>query len=108
MREYLYVPLWNKYLKIISLALSSTEEKTIPLSQGEFTTLGNRKQSGYSFNLELLNGKVVNDISGSAVARDLHHVLLSDYVVKQKVKNRSVKINLGVDFKLHIRSVSTD
>lgn len=104
MREHLYTPIWNKYLPIINVAVSSSAGRAVQLSSIEFTTAGDRKPSGYSFNLELVNGKVVNDISGSAVARDLEFVLTNDRAFKEKATNRHIKINLGSDFKLRIKS----
>jgi hypothetical protein len=50
------------------------------------------------------NGKVANNISGSAVARDLFELLKADEVIKAFLQEKSVKISVGKSFMLTIKS----
>lgn len=49
---------------------NTNNTQQLSLSKTEFESTGNRDLSGYTFNLEIEHGKVINDISGTAVARD--------------------------------------
>jgi hypothetical protein len=73
----IYVDLWRKYKPaIVSLMAKANEgSQRYPLSGHEFTAIGNRESAGYDFRLEVRNGVALNNIGGSAVARDLLVVL---------------------------------
>lgn len=73
----IYLGLWRKYKPaIISLMVKANEgSQKFQLSGHEFTAIGNRESAGYDFRLEVKNGEAINNIGGSAVARDLLIVL---------------------------------
>lgn len=73
-RQYLYVPVWKKYLDQIKRTIELDLGEGFPIPGINFKKAGDRKS--YAFRLEIKNGKVANDISGSAVARDLAFLLL--------------------------------
>lgn len=100
----IYYPLWRKYLPIIEIQIKNAKSglKTIQLSKPEFESLGKRDISDYTFNLEIKNGKVINDISGTAVARDLFDILKSNSNIKKEFTNKHYKLNLGKDYNLKI------
>jgi hypothetical protein len=50
------------------------------------------------------NGKVTNNISGSAVARDLYEALKSDETIKAMLQDKHVKISVGKSFMLTIKT----
>lgn len=104
----IYVPLWQKYRPILVSkmreALVSAQE--YPLSKHEFETIGDRTQSGYSFNLEIKNGIVLNNIEGTAVARDLFEVLKNSKSASELLKQHNFKINLNKEFILTIQLIS--
>lgn len=77
--------------------------QTYALYKHEFEALGNRTQSEYSFNLEIKNGVVHNNIGGSAVARDLLEVLRNSVAAQQLMKEHFFKINLNNEFVLTIQ-----
>ncbi len=106
MEERKYLATWNRYLPVIRLHLkkSLTEEQSFKLNITDFESAGSRGKSGYTFNLALENGKVSNNISGSAVARDLYEALKSDEAIKTLLQNRSVKISVGKSFVLSIKT----
>ncbi len=71
----------------------------------EFNNVGNRKS--YRFNLEFLNGVVTNNISGSAVARDLVHILENSTKVSKLIQKGRFKFNLDGGFTFWITKLET-
>lgn len=104
----IYIPLWQKYRPVIIVKLRDAlnEYQEYQLSKHEFESIGDRTHSGYAFNLEIKNGKVINNIEGTAVARDLYEVLKSSEKAKELMKNNYFKINLSKDFLLTIQIMS--
>ena len=81
---------------------SSVTQQKLQLYKHEFESTGARDLSGYSFNLEIVNGKAVNDISGTAVARDLLFVLCDNKNAAEFLKGRHIKISINKLFILSI------
>jgi hypothetical protein len=106
MEERKYLQTWKKYAAVIRLHLkrSSNEEQHFLLNKTDFESAGDRGKSGYTFNMLIENGKVVNNISGSAVARDLFETIKTDEVMKEFLKEKTVKINVGKAFMLTIKT----
>ncbi|MDP9047236.1 MAG: hypothetical protein M3N14_03815 [Bacteroidota bacterium] len=106
MEERKYLTTWKRYLPVIRLHLkkSLNEEQQFKLNITDFESAGDRGKSGYTFNLTLENGKVMNNISGSAVARDLFEALKSDDTIKAMLQDRAVKISVGKSFVLSIKN----
>lgn len=91
-----YTGIWTAFLEDIKTAINSGVVKNvIQLDKRLFQQAGNR--SNYSFRLEYSNGKVSNNIAGSAVARDLDKVLEDNNIA---VRNSIFKMNK--EFKLTI------
>lgn len=103
----LYYPLWKKYLPVFAIQLKKalTEEQEINFTKSDLHSLGNRNKADYGFSLEIENGKVKNNISGSAVARDLYDVLSSDAKVKDLLQGNHFKLSLGKAYVLKITSL---
>lgn len=101
----IYLNIWDKYRPVIiskmKLAIQSPQE--YKLSKHEFESLGKRLISGYTFNLEITDGKLSNNIDGTAVARDLFEVLKNSPTAKGLMQNNLVKISLTKDFTLRIQ-----
>jgi len=106
MEERKYLQTWKKYLPVIRLHLkrSVNEEQQFKLNITDFESAGERGKSGYTFNLQMENGKVKNNISGSAVARDLFESLKNDDIIKAFLQDKSVKISVGKSFMLSIKT----
>jgi len=102
----LYSALWNRHLKEIYEALNNSitqnKECLLPMNSREFTIAGDRPVAGYRFRLEIVNGKVTNNISGSAVARDLFVTLSQDISQKEWLAGREIMIRLDGKFILHL------
>ncbi|EOR94452.1 hypothetical protein ADIARSV_2298 [Arcticibacter svalbardensis MN12-7] len=106
MEERKYLTTWKKYIPVIRLHLkkSLTGEQSFKLNITDFESAGDRGKSGYTFNIALENGKVTNNISGSAVARDLFEALKSDETIKAMLLEKNVKISVGKSFLLTIKT----
>lgn len=106
MEERKYLTTWKRYLPVIRLHLkkSLNEEQQFKLNITDFESAGDRGKSGYTFNITMENGKVTNNISGSAVARDLYEALKSDDAIKALLQDRAVKISVGKSFMLSIKT----
>lgn len=106
MEERKYLQTWKKYIPVIRLYLkkSLNEDQQFKLNITDFESAGDRGKAGYTFNLQMENGKVTNNISGSAVARDLFELLKADEVIKAFLQDKSVKISVGKSFMLTIKS----
>jgi hypothetical protein len=106
MEERKYLATWKRYIPVIRLHLkrSLTEDQQFKLNITDFESAGDRGKSGYTFNIALENGKPTNNISGSAVARDLYEAMKEDEAIKSFLQNRSVKISVGKAFILSIKT----
>jgi hypothetical protein len=106
MEERKYLTTWKRYIPVIRLHLkrSLNEEQQFKLNITDFESAGDRGKSGYTFNITLENGKVTNNISGSAVARDLFEALKDDEAIKAMLQNKSIKISVGKSFMLSIKT----
>ncbi|SDS70446.1 hypothetical protein SAMN05216490_1646 [Mucilaginibacter mallensis] len=106
MEERKYLQTWKKYLPVIRLHLkrSFNEDQSFKLNITDFESAGDRGKSGYTFNITMENGKVTNNISGSAVARDLFEALKSDETIKAMLQDKNIKISVGKSFILSIKT----
>ena len=96
-----YSNIWRNELTTISEVLSSSASSgSITLNFEDFALVGNRQS--YSFNLEFDDGVVSNNISGSAVARDLAAELSNSSSVKSILKTGYFKFRMDNNFTLWI------
>jgi hypothetical protein len=102
-RQFLYGPVWIKYLDQIKRTLEFGLGEGFPIPPANFKKVGNRKK--YGFRLEVKNRKVVNDISGSAVARDLAYLLLEDPGNKKLLAKKHFFIRMNNSFYCEIYPV---
>ncbi|MBA7565563.1 hypothetical protein ES708_07248 [subsurface metagenome] len=102
-----YLDLWRKYLPAIRILIKNSKHglQKLSMSQHEFEAVGEREKAGYQFNLEFSNGKVINTISGSAVARDLRDIIYSDSTTNELISDGTYKINLDSSFILNIKKL---
>jgi hypothetical protein len=100
----IYLPFWRKYKPAIQALMKAALEapQEYPLSAHEFKAIGDSPKSGYAFNLEIENGKLINDISGSAVARDLWAMIKESSSAFKHAQSHHYKISLSSKFLLQI------
>lgn len=101
--QELYVKIWKDYLPIILSAIKC-KQKTTALDRSLFESAGNRKNSVYSFRLDIANG-IVPRKSGSAVARDLKKVLDESFDFKRLADEKSITIRLNTNFELIVQVI---
>jgi hypothetical protein len=98
-----YVDIWEYVTPKIFEEIKKQDSVEIHLNESIFRLVGNRKS--YSFNLEFINAEVSNNISGSAVARDLARVLRDNTEFLKHSKGKRIKINMDSYFVLHIQCI---
>ena len=99
-----YSNIWRNALPTISEILgSSAPSGSITLNFEDFALVGNRQS--YSFNLEFCDGTVSNNISGSAVARDLAAVLRSSSKIKSAIQDGVFKFRMDKNFTLLVSRI---
>lgn len=101
-----YLQLWKKYMPVIRLLLKKSGDQKLQLYRHEFETTGVRNKSGYSFNIEMVNGKVMNKISGTAVAKDLVQSMNENPDLNAWLKSQNIKISMGRSFELNLQKIA--
>jgi hypothetical protein len=100
-----YILLWSRLLPSILKMLKQRGSQTQQLNRHDFISVGNRIQSGYTFLLSLKNGQVVNNISGTAVARDLAKVLQEDSPASNWLQTKHFVVKLDGQFVLYTEEI---
>lgn len=100
MENVSYTSLWNKYrpmvLQLMSAAAGGPQQ--YKLSGHEFKAMGEKVKSGYAFSLEAANGKAINNIKGSTVAKDLLQVLQQSKRASQLMSEATYELSLDKHF----------
>ena len=106
MSEGKFLVLWTKYLPVIRILLkrSIAEEQQVALDKMELNSVDNRKNANYSFDLEILKGKVQNNIGGKGIGKDLFKVLSNDSIVNEFMNDKIIIIQMGKNFQLTLKS----
>src|ERR1700743_3337728 len=96
MTEGKYLALWTKYLPAIRILLKKAvnEEQRITLSKMELQSVDNRKNVNYSFDLEILNGKIENSMAVPAIGKDLFAVLKDDQLMRSFMPDKKIMIQM--------------
>ena len=99
-----YASLWSKYRPVILqlMMAAGNEPQQYKLSAHEFKAIGQREKTGFSFTLEVSDGKAVNNIKGSNVARDLLRVLQQSQKASQLTKEGVYEVKMDKQFVLHV------
>jgi len=102
-----YLHLWLKYAAVIHVLLKKTdiENQKLQLYKHEFEHSIHKQNANVSFSFELINGKAVNVISTTAIARDLWQVLDSKTVTKNWLKDHKIKISIGKSLELQLEKI---
>ena len=96
MNEGQSVALWTKYLPAIRILLKKAvnEGQQISFSKIELQSIDNRKNANFSFNLEILNGKVENNINTPPMGKDLFAVLYGDLPTRNFMVEKKILISM--------------
>jgi hypothetical protein len=99
MGQELYRALWETHIPdIIDLWELYPAGARLQLPKDTFTRAGNRDEQNYTFRLELKDNIVCNNISGSAVARDLASVILNNPTLRERLSGKNVVIRMDQNF----------
>ena len=92
-----FLTLWTKYLPAFRIMLKKAvnEEQQITLSKMELQSIDNRKNVNFSFDLEILNGKVENSMAVPAMGKDLFSVLNGDQLVRNFMHDKKITIQMS-------------
>ena len=103
--QYLY--LWMKYAKVIRVLLKKTDYETqkLQLYKHEFEQGGRHPLANVTFSLDLINGKALNIVSSTGIARDLWQVLAENSVSKELLKERKIKVSIGKSLELQFERI---
>ena len=100
-----YSTLWNKYRPVILQLMSAAVEngpQQYKLFAHEFKAVGQKEKSGFSFLLEASQGRAVNNIKTSTVAKDLLHVLQQSRRASELMHEATYALSLDKQFMLHV------
>jgi len=103
----MYVHVWNKYLPIIKILMKKSVggDQTLDLNRIDFERAGSGRKAGYKFNIEFVQGRVANVISGSPLASDLATVLVQDAGARTILAQNDFTVSLNTKFQLAIHHV---
>ena len=104
MGPQLYASLWNKYRPVILhlMSAAASEPQQYKLFVHEFKASGEKVKSGYSFSLEVANGKALNNIKGSSAAQDLLSMLQQSKRASELMSEASYELSMDKQFMLHV------
>ena len=102
-----YSHLWMKYAAVIHVLLKKTENENqkLQLYKHEFENFGHRQNASIAFSFDLINGRALNIVSSTAIARDLWRVLDNNSATKNFLKERSIKVSIGKSYELQFEKL---
>lgn len=105
-KQHLYSDIWKSQSVAFKNFLETDVHRAeVQLREQDFQRASIRGRKSFSFNLVLENGKASNNISGSAVARDLEEYLTEHVLFRKLLADKHVKINLTGDFMLQMQKL---
>jgi hypothetical protein len=100
-----YSTLWNKYRPVILQLMSAAIEngpQHYKLFSHEFKAVGQKEKSGFSFVLEASNGKALNNIKTSTVAKNLLQVLQQSRRASELLSEAPYELSMDKQFVFHV------
>ncbi len=94
---------------ILKLMVEANEDpQQYRLFEHEFKAVGIKEKTGYHFVMEIFQGKAVNSIKGSTVARDLLAVLQQSQKAGQLMNAHTYEMKLDKQFMFHVKRKPTE
>jgi hypothetical protein len=100
-----YSSLWNKYRPVILQLMSAAVEKgpqQYKLFAHEFKAIGQKEKCGFTFLLEASNGKALNNIKASTVAKNLLQVLQQSRRASELMSEAPYELSMDKHFVFHV------
>lgn len=85
---------------------ATREPQSYQLSNHEFKALNPKQKGGYTFELEVAQGKAVSGLKNSVVARDLWEILQLSPKASELISNSQYQFSMDKQFKLHVNNVN--
>jgi hypothetical protein len=103
-----YTPIWSKYRPaILKMMINSQQEpQTYQLSNHEFKAMDPNKKGGYTFSLEISDGKAINGLKDSIVAQDLWQILQLSPKASELISGATFQFSMDKQFILHIQKIN--
>ncbi|HEY0740490.1 MAG TPA: hypothetical protein VGD40_03475 [Chryseosolibacter sp.] len=103
-----FIPVWNKYRPVILKMMidSSNEEQTYQLSQHEFKALNPKQKGGFTFKLQVANGKAKNGLKDSILAQDLWDILQYSPKATELIADSEFEFAMDKNFVLHVQKLT--
>ncbi|HYC87562.1 MAG TPA: hypothetical protein VEB86_20150 [Chryseosolibacter sp.] len=104
-----YTPVWHKYRPVLLKMMidSKDEPKTYQLSAHEFRALNARQKGGYSFVLQVSNGKVKNNIRNTTIAQDLWEVLQLSPKANELIQQATYQFAMDNNYLLRVETLES-
>ncbi len=99
-----YVSLWNKYRPALLqlMVASNGEPQQYKFFGHEFKSLNPKEKKGYSFTLQVHQGKALNNIRTSNAAQDLLYVLAASKKASELMDGSTYEFVLDKQFNLSV------
>lgn len=105
-----YSTLWNKYRPVILQLMSAAVEngpQQYKLFAHEFKAVGQKEKSGFSFVLEASQGKALNNIKTSTVAKNLLQVLQQSKRASELMSEAPYELSMDKHFVFRVTRKGT-
>ena len=100
-----YSSLWNKYRPVILQLMSAAVEngpQQYKLFAHEFKAIGQKEKTGFSFTLEASNGRAINNIKSSTVAKNLLQVLQQSKRASELMSEAPYELSMDKNFMFRV------
>jgi hypothetical protein len=103
-----FIPVWNKYRPVILKMMidSSKEDQTYQLSQHEFKALNPKQKGGFTFKLQVGNGKAKTGLKDSTLAQDLWDILQYSPKATELIADNAFEFAMDKNFVLHVHKLT--
>ena len=105
-----YAALWNKYAAAIHVLLkkTDTESQKLQLYKNEFEYNGHKPTVNVTFSFNMINGRALNIISTTTIARDLFKALDKKPATRLLMENRKIRFSFGKNFELVLEKIADE
>ncbi|MEI6851606.1 MAG: hypothetical protein WCL06_02145 [Bacteroidota bacterium] len=110
MEDGKFTLLWLKYAAVLHVLLKNTdtENQKLQMFKHEFENTGQKQKANVAFSIDLIQGRAVNVVATTTIARDLWQVLDNRSSSKNMLKERRIRITLGKSFELELEKISDE
>jgi hypothetical protein len=110
MEDGKFTLLWLKYAAVLHVLIKKTdnENQKLQLFKHEFENSGQKQKANVAFSIDLIQGRAVNVLATTTIARDLWQVLDNRSSSKNMLKERKIRIVLGKTFELELEKIQEE